>query len=323
MVKTVKKNSGFSLLEIVVAMAILVIFIVAVLALVMVNFSSWQRSQEILKAENLNNEAGEALRAVKERAWNEIVYRQSAVSHAGGFWQLAGEGTSEQVDGFTRTISFSPIYRDSNLAIVSASSPGAYLDVLCQMFNSDVAWSPSPGGTISRQRSGLISPWSAQEWRQSDWSVSSGAAEWTGDGRYNSQDGNIEAAASSELTLLEIATSTYAGSGNLESSAFDTGKNSSFIALAWQETVPGGCAGCSVKLRIQTAPDNGGLPGAWTGEWCGPEGIDGDEDDYYTVATGELIPKDHNGQAWIKYRATLSGDTTATPILNSLIIYYQ
>ena len=78
-----------------------------------------------------------------------------------------------------------------------------------------------------------------------------------------------------------------------------------------------------VVRKIKPATDAGGSPGAWSSTWSGPEGDDGDERDFFRRAWGGLIHTDHNGDQWIRYRATLDGDGTETPILEEVKIYYK
>lgn len=116
----------------------------------------------------------------------------------------------------------------------------------------------------------------------------------------------------------------YQTSGTYISSDFNAGAAVVFNVIEWQWSKSNpSCASCNVKLQIQTAPDNGGVPGVWTPTWSGPDGNDGDDTDYYTVSTGELIHTDHNGAQWIRYRATLEGDGTATPILSEMSVNYK
>lgn len=116
----------------------------------------------------------------------------------------------------------------------------------------------------------------------------------------------------------------YAPLGTYISSPFDTGTPSAFTAIEWNwsKTNPA-CASCAIRFQIQTAPDAGGTPGAWTPTWAGPEGNDGDETDYFTLSTGEIIHKNHNGNQWVRYRATLDGDGADTPVLEEVRIFYQ
>ena len=77
---------------------------------------------------------------------------------------------------------------------------------------------------------------------------------------------------------------------------------------------------CVIRLQIRTATSQLGLDSA---EWSGPEGKDGDETDYFTINTGELIHTDHNGDRWLRYRVTFDGDGSATAILEEITINFQ
>ncbi len=112
----------------------------------------------------------------------------------------------------------------------------------------------------------------------------------------------------------------YYTSAELESSAFQAGAQSNFNIIEWSESLPGG--NFEIQFQIKTAPDSSGSPGAWSATWCGPEGEDGDSDDYFTNAAGEYISTDHNGDQWIKYKVFLSGDGTNTPVLEDITIDY-
>ena len=114
----------------------------------------------------------------------------------------------------------------------------------------------------------------------------------------------------------------YMASGEIISSAFDMGVPSKTQTIEWDETIPSCSPPCEVKMQIQTAPDNSGSPGAWS-TWCGSEGKDGDETDYFSNSNGELIHTDNNGGQWIRYRALLTGDSVETPVLEEININYK
>jgi len=117
---------------------------------------------------------------------------------------------------------------------------------------------------------------------------------------------------------------SYALSGTYTSAPFNTGSSGAFNVIEWKWSKTNiNCGSCTVRIQIQTAPDAGDTPGVWSPTWSGPEGEDGDETDYYTLSTGELIHTDHNNDQWVRYRAALEGDSTATPILEEVKLNYQ
>lgn len=127
-----------------------------------------------------------------------------------------------------------------------------------------------------------------------------------------------------EVVEWPTASGNYATNGAYVSNAFDTGGLSAINVIEWDWSKTNlNCSLCNIRLQIQTAPDAGGSPGVWSPTWSGPEGEDGDETDYYTISTGELIHTDHNGDQWVRYRAILDGDGNDTPVLEEVRINYQ
>ncbi len=128
----------------------------------------------------------------------------------------------------------------------------------------------------------------------------------------------------SQVAKITLTGGGYPITGTYISSAFNTGAPSVFNVIEWSESKTNPlCALCNIKLQIKTAPDSGGLPGAWSATWCGSEGEDGDETDYFIVSSGELIHTDHNWDQWIQYRVTLESDGVDTPILEKIGINYK
>lgn len=140
----------------------------------------------------------------------------------------------------------------------------------------------------------------------------------------------VDKSGSNLSTYTQIARATvvgitgYATSGTYISSEYNISSAGIFNVIEWAEsTTNPSCLSCTIKLQIKTAPDNGGTPGTWSATWSGPQGEDGDETDFFTVNTGELIHTDHNNDQWIQYRATLEGDGVDTPILENVRVNYK
>jgi outer membrane protein assembly factor BamB len=108
---------------------------------------------------------------------------------------------------------------------------------------------------------------------------------------------------------LAVGGVSYYGSGNLTSSAHDTGYTADFGTISWTGTTP---AGTALKFRIATNTDNA------TWNFLGPDGTSGT---YYTTGSGQAIWSGHDGDRYIKYRAFLdTTDTARTPVLNDVSI---
>ena len=103
----------------------------------------------------------------------------------------------------------------------------------------------------------------------------------------------------------------YYPSGNLTSSAYDTGGASNFGNLSWTAVTP---AGTSIKFQIATNNDNA----TWV--FKGPDGTAGT---YYT-SSGAGIWFGHDSDRYIKYKAFFSTTyTSVTPVLNDVSINYN
>lgn len=111
---------------------------------------------------------------------------------------------------------------------------------------------------------------------------------------------------------------SYETAGTYLSNAYDAGGTVNWNTIEWTEEVTG-CGTCEIKVQIRTAA----TPGALSSElWQGPEGKDGDETDFFTDPTGDLIHPDHNADQWIQYLVTLTGDGTTTPYFEDIYITY-
>jgi len=127
-----------------------------------------------------------------------------------------------------------------------------------------------------------------------------------------------------DLSGFRFQQTIFNTSGYVISSAYNMGLAYSVAQIiSWDQITPECSIACEVKLQIQTAPDNGGSPDTWLTTWCGPDGEDGDETDFYTTNTGELIHVDHIGDQWIRYKATLVGDSTDTPTFEEIRVNYK
>jgi prepilin-type N-terminal cleavage/methylation domain-containing protein len=315
-----KKQEGQSLLELVVAMAVFAVLAAALSTALLSGLDTREKSVRILSARVLADEAAEALRDIAANEWNAMRYEQSAII-ASDKWELAGEGTSGQIGAFARTVIFSPAYRDKSSHEPSVSGEGAYNDVMSKWAEAVVSWTREAGRQAFVSDKFLLSAYSAKTWMQNNWSGWGGQEIWILGNSYDGDDGNIDTSAAGGLKLAMSSTTAFAAAGVLYSSAFNCGQPSSFVAISWDENLP--CGGCLVKAQIKTAPDNGGSPGAWSSFWQGPAGENGNEDDFFTVSTGEIISTDHNLDQWIKYRILLYGNGEETPVVSGVRVYYQ
>jgi len=111
-------TAGQSILEVIVAMAIFGLISAAMISMVTGSFVGLTQGGEQTQAEALAQEGVEAVKAIYSEAWNNLIYTTSAVSESAGKWVFNGEGTTETIGQYTRTISFEDVCRDSSDSIV-------------------------------------------------------------------------------------------------------------------------------------------------------------------------------------------------------------
>ncbi|MCH7492608.1 prepilin-type N-terminal cleavage/methylation domain-containing protein [Patescibacteria group bacterium] len=110
--------------------------------------------------------------------------------------------------------------------------------------------------------------------------------------------------------------STYASVGTFESSNLNTGSGSSvFNYLDWTVDEP---PATDVEFQFRTANSQNNLSSAI---WVGPDGTSGS---FYTIqgTTVEIDPG-ASGIRWLQYKAYLSSDGTATPVLRDVTLDYE
>ncbi len=313
--------NGQSMIEIVVALGIFAILISTLFIFSLQGLMILERSSYYNQALAYLNEGEEAVRSIQKTDWNSFSYAQSAIATSTGKWSLAGEGSVEDLGNFSRSIYFFDVYRNDNNIIVEESDLFASRDYFSKYADIRVNWQVSGQKPIFLNKKILLSHYDVSIWKQIDWQGSDGQDIWIDESKYLA--GDLDDSTSGELKLSLIASSSYATEGYMISSAFNTGQESSFTVLSWDEAIPEDCFGCEIKMQIKTALDLNGVPGTWTNTWSGPDGDDGDENDYYDNSQGNIVSLDHNNDQWIRYKIILFGIASSSPVLNRVNIYYQ
>ncbi len=151
-------------------------------------------------------------------------------------------------------------------------------------------------------------------WIQTDWSGGPGQALFDGGGsaKYWTDDGNINNNNPTGQIQLRKTGSSYAPSGFVESSTYDTGTASSqYTTLTWQPLAQSP----NTTLRFQLAANNDNA----TWNYVGPDGA---TSTYYTVS-GTNISSALNNNRYVRYKTYLSTtNSSSTPVLTSLNINY-
>jgi len=152
---------------------------------------------------------------------------------------------------------------------------------------------------------------------QTDWSGGSGQNLFVNPSQYFADDANIDVISSAgDVKLNQTSTSTYADSGWLESSTFDTGSASNFFSITMEPTSQPPDTGVdSVKLQFASATTTN--PAGW--QYLGP---DGTVNTFYKT-TSVNINSIHNNDRYFRYKAYLStASTTFTPTLSDISVTF-
>ncbi|TSC60881.1 MAG: Uncharacterized protein G01um1014107_214 [Parcubacteria group bacterium Gr01-1014_107] len=150
-----KNSRGLSMVELVVASAILSLFLVALslsyvafLRLASVNLNS-------VKATFLAEEGIEAVRFLKDADWQNIASLNTGLNYHLNFtglsWQIVSNETL--IDGFSRSLIFENVFRDSNGKIVES---GGTLDQGSRKLSVSVSWLSGGATTTTRSISTYI-----------------------------------------------------------------------------------------------------------------------------------------------------------------------
>ena len=188
----VKRNQGVSMLGIILALGIYAIMSSAIVSLMLGSFAGIMRSEQWIEGNVLAQEGYEAVRSIRDRAWNELVLNESAIATNTEGWIFTGEGTIEQIGDFTRTITFSDICRDSSDSM--AICPSEYLDVQSKKIDVKVVWPIAALGgnaTSSAEYSSYLNNWEGPNWLQTDWSEGDGQSVWFNESKYLQDDTNF------------------------------------------------------------------------------------------------------------------------------------
>lgn len=128
-------KNGFSLVEIVLAMAIFMILAVVGITTVLQSFSVNKLSSEQLFADLYAQEGIEAVRSIKNRGWSSLAVGTYGLSSSTGVWAFSG--SSDSRDKYTRQLNISEVQRDINGDIVES---GGTVDVDTLKVDSVVTW---------------------------------------------------------------------------------------------------------------------------------------------------------------------------------------
>ena len=155
---------GQSLIEVLIAIVIFGAIAAGVAVMAAGSLKQIQQGGDQTAAEALAQEGIEAVRSIKDNAWNKNIFSQSGVTISGSEWDFLGEGTDETIGKFTRTITFEDVCRDTSGNIDEC--PAQYTDVNSKMVTVTVTWSTTLGKTNTVQKVAYLTNWDSNDFTE-------------------------------------------------------------------------------------------------------------------------------------------------------------
>ncbi len=220
-------------------------------------------------------------------------------------YMIYGSSPIQQIDllpgtAQSSTLMLGPTTANSLLVIVKDSSTGNPIQGASVQLEST-----SPSYNTTKLTDGSIL-------YQNDWTGGSGQYDFSTSTEYYQDSGTIDTQSLPTGVRLQNIAGSYASSGTLTSSSFDTGTAStSYTTLFWNPTSQS--ASTSVEFQVATNNDD------QTWNFVGP---DGTASTYYTTP-GTTINAAQSGNRYFRYEMFLSSvSTSTTPVVSNVTTNY-
>lgn len=151
-------QNGFTLIEVVVASAIIVTSLVAILNAYSYFIRAEKSNTKLVKSVYLLEEGVEAVHYLRDKGWTANIASLSTTtsyylyfSASGGVGSWQSTTTRQLYDGiFERKISFADVYRNNTTQNISASGAGTTLDPNIRKVTITVSWIGASGATTTK-----------------------------------------------------------------------------------------------------------------------------------------------------------------------------
>jgi Tfp pilus assembly protein PilV len=193
-------HAGTSLIEVIIAMAIFGLIAASLVSMSIGGIDTTMQAGEQTEAEVLAQKGLEAVRAIRDQAWNYMTFNTSTVSTSTGSWYFDGEGTTETIGKYTRTISFENVCRDGSEEITVC--PGTYTDVHTKLVTVAVDWTTANNTTSTVERVAYITNWDSQDWTQTDWFGGGGQTTWSDITMYSAQNEYMTTTTAGQISII-------------------------------------------------------------------------------------------------------------------------
>lgn len=145
---SIKDQQGFSIIEVITAIAIFVIISSGAVISVISSFSTTRLAKEQQVATSIANEGIAATSSIRNQDWNNLSIGTFGLAQQANIWTFSGSNDLDSSGKYSRSITIEAVNRDSNEDIVSS---GGIIDPNTLLVTSDVTWffTPSRANTVS------------------------------------------------------------------------------------------------------------------------------------------------------------------------------
>lgn len=157
---------GQSVLEVIIAIGIFALMGSAVTSMLLGGIIAIGQSGDESEATVYVREALEAVRSIRDGAWNELMYTTAQVALSAGEWILVNNPAPQAIGKYSRTITFLDVCRNASNVIVTCGSGGDTLDLHSKQVRASVSWDTRPGVTNTVSESMYLTNWDSREWTE-------------------------------------------------------------------------------------------------------------------------------------------------------------
>ena len=195
---------GFSLVEVILAVALFGLFASALIGLLINSYGSDLQAKELDQANFYAQEGLEAIWSIRRQAWNYLVNGTYGLTKINGYWQFQGSNNLLE-DKYTRRVTISNACRDASANLVDCVTPGSTVDLHTKKSESVVTYNSINGISQEIKLVSYLTTWQSKDFIQTDWSGGPGQVIWLSNNRFDSDDGNLDFGAAGQIKLVNLA----------------------------------------------------------------------------------------------------------------------
>lgn len=153
-----KNRAGFSVVEVILSVAIFLIFSSGAVSVILQGFEANRLGSEEAAATQFASEGIEAARSIRDQAYTNLVISAGTgvVKNANGVWAFGG--TNNTLSKYTRVITIASVQRDAGGNIVAS---GGVVDANTKKITSTVTWQFGPTRNDSVVLTTYLTNWMA------------------------------------------------------------------------------------------------------------------------------------------------------------------